>query len=131
MSKTDLFQAIQFSISTQISSIWPIERSLTCATILGGQSWPWSDSSEGVLHTLPSSSITETSPPDCLVSYEGHSLGWSYLSAEKQSVYFTAPAGCVNVWWYRIYQVDTQVTYYLTVHSTLFRKLIVTTFYQI
>ena len=33
------------------------------------------------------SSITETSPSDCLVSYLGHSSGESYPSAEMQSVY--------------------------------------------
>ena len=32
MSKTVLFQAIQFSISTQFSSIWPINRILSGAT---------------------------------------------------------------------------------------------------
>ena len=39
-----------------------------------------------------STSITGTSPSDCLVSYPGHSLGRSYPSAEKQSVYSAAPA---------------------------------------
>ena len=34
----------------------------------------------------------QTSPSDCFVSYLGHSLGGSYPSAEKQSVYSTAPA---------------------------------------
>ena len=33
--KTVLFQVIQFSISTQFSSIWPIDRSLSGATTLG------------------------------------------------------------------------------------------------
>ena len=33
--KTILFQAIQFSISTQFSSIWPIDRTLSGATTLG------------------------------------------------------------------------------------------------
>ena len=32
--KTDLFQAIQFSISTQFSSIWPIDRALSGPTTL-------------------------------------------------------------------------------------------------
>ena len=40
-----------------------------------------------------SSSITETSPSDCLVSYPGYSLGGgSYLSAQMQSMYSTAPS---------------------------------------
>ena len=55
--KTVLFQAIQFSISTQFSSIWPIY------------------GNEGALRIPQSSSITETSPSDGLVSYPGHSLG--------------------------------------------------------
>ena len=49
---------------------------------------------KGYLFRIPqTSSITGTSPSDCLVSYPGHSLdGRSYSSAEKQSVYSTAPA---------------------------------------
>ena len=47
--KTVLFQAIQFSISTQFSSIQPIERTLSGATT-PGQSGPWSDGNEGVLY---------------------------------------------------------------------------------
>ena len=46
----------------------------------------------GVLRIPQSSSTAGTSPLDCLVSYAGHSLGGSYLSAEVQSVYSTAPA---------------------------------------
>ena len=44
-----------------------------------------------VLCIPQSSSITGTSPADFLVSYPGHSLVGSYLSAEVQSVYSTAP----------------------------------------
>ena len=47
MSKTVLFQAIQFSISMQFSAIWLIDRSLSGA-ITPGQSGPWSDGNEGV-----------------------------------------------------------------------------------
>ena len=58
-----------------------------------GQSGPGSDGDEGVLRIPQSSSIAGTSPSDCLVSYPEHSLGGgSYPSAEKQSVYSTAPA---------------------------------------
>ena len=90
--KTVLFQVIQLSISTHFSSIWPIDRSLSGATILG-QSGPGSDGNEGVICISQSSSITGTSPSDCLVWYPGHLLGGlSYPSAEKQSVYSTAPA---------------------------------------
>ena len=50
---SDLFQAIQFSISTQFSSLWPIDRTLSGAHSLG-QSGTGSDGSEGVLFTDPS-----------------------------------------------------------------------------
>ena len=46
--KTILFQVIQFSISMQFSSIWPIDRTQSGATILS-QSRLGSDSNEGVL----------------------------------------------------------------------------------
>ena len=46
--KTVLFQAIQFSISTQFSSIWPIDMTLSGAPTLG-QSGPGSDGNERVL----------------------------------------------------------------------------------
>ena len=89
--KTVLFQKIQFSISMQFSSIWPIDRILSCATT-PSQSGPRKDGSEGVLCIPQSSSITGTSPSDCLMSYPEHSLGESYPSAEKQLVYSIAPA---------------------------------------
>ena len=47
---------------------------LSGATILG-ESGPGIDSNEGVLRIPQSSSITGTSPSNCLVSYPGHSLG--------------------------------------------------------
>ena len=47
--------------------------------------------SEGVLRVPQSSRITEASPSDCFVSYLRLSLGQSYHSAEKQSVYFYSP----------------------------------------
>ena len=74
MSKTILFQTVQFSITTQFSSIWPIDRTLSGA-ITPGQSGPGSDGNEEVLHILEISGITGTSLPDCLVSCPGHSLG--------------------------------------------------------
>ena len=46
---------------------------LSSATTLG-QSGPGSDGNEGVLHIPQSSSITGTSPSDCLALYQGHSL---------------------------------------------------------
>ena len=48
---------------------------------------PGSDANERLLRIPQSSSLTGTSPSDCLVSYTGHSL-----VGEQQSVYSTAPA---------------------------------------
>ena len=90
MSKTVLFQVVQFSIIMHFSSIWPIDRTLSGATTLG-QSGPGSNDREGVLH------IPGTSSLDCLVSYTGHSLEGSYPSAEMQLVYSVAPANWANV----------------------------------
>ena len=95
MSKTVLPQTIQFSISTQLSSIWPIDRTLSGATTLG-QSGPGGEGNEEVLRIPQSSSITGATPSDCLVSYPGDTLGGFYISAEMQSVYSTAPADWAN-----------------------------------
>ena len=96
-SQTILFQAIQFSIILQFSSIWLIDRTLSGATT-SGLSGPGSDGNEGVLRIPQSSSITWASPSDCLISYPGHSLVGSYPSAEKQSVYSTSPADWAISW---------------------------------
>ena len=68
MSKSFLFQTIQFSISTQFTSIWPINRALSGATTLG-QDGPRGNGNEEVLRIPQSSRITGTSPSDCLMSY--------------------------------------------------------------
>ena len=82
MSKL-LFQTVQFSISTQFSSIWPIDETLP------GYSGPGSNSNKRVLHIPQSSCITGTSSSDCLVSYPG----------QMQSMYSTAPANWVTHKW--------------------------------
>ena len=96
MSKTVQFQTIIFNISTQFSSIWPIERNLSGATS-PGQSGPSSDGNEGVLCIPQSSSITEALPSDCLMSYLGHSLEESYPSAKLRSMYSTAPVDWAKI----------------------------------
>ena len=65
---------IQSRISTQFSSVWPIDRALS-GTTTPNHSGPGSDVNEGVLCIPQSSSITEASPLDCLMSYRGHSFG--------------------------------------------------------
>ena len=69
--QTVLFQTTQFSISTQFSSIWPIDRILSGVTT-PSQNGPGSGDIEGVLH-IPQS--FRVSPSDCLVPYPRHSLG--------------------------------------------------------
>ena len=57
----------------QFSSVQPIDRALSGATI-PGQSGTGSNGVEGVLRIPQSSCITGTLPSDCFVSYPGHSL---------------------------------------------------------
>ena len=49
MSKTLLFQTIQFSISAQLSSIWLKDRNLSGSTT-PKQNGPGRDGNEGILH---------------------------------------------------------------------------------
>ena len=72
-------------------SIWPIDRALSDATS-SGLNGPEIDGNEGLLRIPQNSSITETSPLDCLVSYAGYSSREFYSSAKMQSVYSAAPA---------------------------------------
>ena len=67
----------------QFSSIWPIDKTLSGATT-PGQSGPGRNGNEGVLHIPQSSSMTETSPSDCLVSYPGH-LGGGLTPLQRWS----------------------------------------------
>ena len=67
------------------NSVWPIDRTLSGATIWG-QIGPGSDDNEEVLCITESSSIIDASSPDCLVSYAGYSLGKSNYTAEIQSM---------------------------------------------
>ena len=80
-----------FSISTQFSFGWFIDRTLSDTTT-PGKSRPGSDGNECVLRIPQSSNITANTLSDCLVSYLGHTLPGSYFYAKKQSVNFTAPA---------------------------------------
>ena len=90
-SQKVLFQTFLISISSEFSFIWAIDRTLSGATTLG-LSEPGSDGNKGVLRLPQSSSITGTSPSDCLVSYPLVGWGEFHPPAEKQSVYSTAPA---------------------------------------
>ena len=87
--KTVVFQTIQFSISSQFSSIWPIDRTLSGATT-PGQSEPGSDGNEGI-HRIPqSSSITRTSPSD-LFSVLSRILVLGFSPLQWSSQYILQP----------------------------------------
>ena len=88
--KTVLFKRIQFSISTQFSSIWPMDRTLSDATT-PGQSEPGSDNNDGVLHIPQSSSIIGASTSDCFVSYQGHLLVGGLTTLQRSSRYILQP----------------------------------------
>ena len=71
--KSVLFQAIRFSIRTLFNSIWPTDRTLSGA-IIPSQNGLGSDGIKEVLRIPKSSSITETSLSDCLMSKLEHRL---------------------------------------------------------
>ena len=84
--KIVLFQTIQFSISTQFSSIWLID-----ATTLR-QSEPGYDGNKGVVYIPQNSCITGVLPSDCLGSYPGHLLGVRSLTPlQRSSRYIMQP----------------------------------------
>ena len=79
--KDSSFQTIQFCEIIEFRSIRPIDRTFSDATT-PGKSGPGSDGNDGVQRISQSSSNTELSPSDCLVSYLGHSLGEFYPSED-------------------------------------------------
>ena len=92
-SQTVLFQTIQFIISMQLVLLDPLIMTLSGATI-PSHGGPGCNVNEGVLRIPQNSCITGASQSDCLASYLGHPLVGSYPSAEMQSVHYTAPAYC-------------------------------------
>ena len=114
MSKTVLFQIIQFSISMQFCSIWHIDRTLSGA-ITPGQSGPGSNVIERVLH-IPRSSRHCYNLTIRLFSFISRTLvegGGSYLSAEVRSVYFTTPANCAWTFLEKIYSLMPKTYIYI------------------
>ena len=85
MSKSVLFQAIQFSISTLLSPILLKDRTLSGVTT-PDHSRPRSYGNERVLRIPQISSITVISPSDCLLSYPGHSLWGGILFFCREAV---------------------------------------------
>ena len=92
------------------TNIWNL-RTLSGATTLI-QSGPGNNVNEGLLHFLQSSSNTETSPSDCLVSYLEHSLDvGSYPTVKMRSVYSLVQAN----WAVLVFDSNTwnQLTMYI------------------
>ena len=94
--KTVLFQVIQFGISLQFSSIWPIDRSLSGATT-PSQSGSVNNGNERVLYIPQSFSITGTSPSDCLVSYPGYTLVGVLPLYREAVVVFYSPSWLIKL----------------------------------
>ena len=103
----------------QFSSIWPIDRTLSSATN-PRQSEPGSGGNEGVL-----SSITGTSPSDCLVSYPRHSLrdrerwgGVLPLCRDAVSVFYSlSRLGKILLW---SYEINSKLLYNLICYTFIF-----------
>ena len=92
--KTLLFQTTQFSMSTQCSSNWPQDRTLSDATT-SRQSTSGTNGNEGVLSIPKSASITATSTSDCLVSFTRRSISiwpiaYRYLTDKMKRSFFQA-----------------------------------------
>ena len=82
-------QTTEFTIITQFSSIWHMDRTRSDDTTRS-HSEPGSDGNKKELHIPQRSNITGTSPLHCLVSYAGHTFGKYYPSAKMQPVHSTA-----------------------------------------
>ena len=88
--KTVPFQTIQFSISMQFVLFNPLIGPSQVLPFWARESGPGTNGNEGVFCNPQSSSITGTSPSDCLVSYPGHWLGIvSPLGREAVGVFYT------------------------------------------
>ena len=96
MSKTVLFQNIQLNISTQFSSIWPIDKNLSGFTA-PGQSGPGSDGNErGTPHSPKLQDFWSLTIR--LFSVTSRTLiGEFYLPAEMQLVCSTIQTDWANV----------------------------------
>ena len=78
---------MKFCINTRVSSIWPIDKTLSGITT-PGLSGPGSDGNKGVLHIPQTLRITKTSRSDCLMSHAGHSLGVLPLCRDVVGVFY-------------------------------------------
>ena len=96
-SKVVPFQTVQFIVSTEFNSIWPIDSTWSGATTLG-QSGSGSDANEGVLRIPQSCSITGALPSDYFVSYPGYSFGRGVLPLRREEVRVFYSPDWANYW---------------------------------
>ena len=93
ISKTIPFQTIGFSIQKQFHfkqfSLVLFDPKIGPNQV--GQSGPASNGNEGAPRIPQNSSITRTSPSDCLVSYPGHLLEGSFTPQQRCSWYILQP----------------------------------------
>ena len=88
-----LFRTVQYSISTQFSSIWPIDWNLSDANS-PGQSGPGSNDNKGVLCIPQSSTITGASPSDCLCHIQDTRWGsFTFFKRCSQCILQPQPIG--------------------------------------
>ena len=124
MTKTFLFQAIPFCMSTQFTSIWPIERTLLGSTS-PGQCGHWCDGNQGVLSITLHSCITDASSLDRLVSIQDIRGGEFLPCEEIQSVYSITPADWVVHLYGFNYSNKTLIIIWF--HIVIFRNIIIWT----
>ena len=109
-------QTIQFCLSTHFSFLRHLDRTLLNTTTPGLRG-RGTDGNEGVLHIPHMSGITGSSPSESLALYPGRSLGESYPSAEKQSVYSTASTNLGEDYIY-IYIIYIYIYIYIYIELT-------------
>ena len=95
--KTVLFQTIQFIISTQFSSIWLINKTIS-GSYSPGQKEPGTSCYKGVPRIPPNSSNTGASASDYLVSCLGHSWGnLTPLQRRSRCILQSQPTGILQI----------------------------------
>ena len=108
-SKSSLKHSICFC------GIWPIDRSLSDATMLG-QSSPGSNGNERVLH-IPLSSKLETLLSDGLMSYQGLSLGVVGLISCRDVVSLFYSCSWLGWYWMELLALDSNTWNHLCVNK--------------
>ena len=77
-----------YSVYKSSSSIWPINRTLSCTTT-PGQSRPENDGNEGLLHISRKLQHYWSSPSDCFMSYQRHNAGVCNSKRDAVGVFYS------------------------------------------